>query len=64
MIEKKDLLQSKIQFEGMLTNSELSVIFYKATLEQIEKEIAKFPIEEAKDPMPEEVKDMAKEMTK
>lgn len=53
-------MQAKKQFEGMLTNSELSVIFYEATLKAINEELAKFPVEEKKDtdPMPEELKEI------
>lgn len=59
MIKKEDLLQAQKQFEGMLTNSEMSVIFYKATLESINNEIAKFPVEKKEDdPMPGEAKEL------
>lgn len=63
-MEKKDVETAKTQFQNMLVNSELSVIAYKATIKAFDEELTKFPIEENKDLMPQEVKDLAKEMTK
>ena len=59
MITKESLEQAKTQFNGMLVNSELSVIAYKATLKAFDEELSKMPEEKkVEDPMPQEAKEL------
>jgi len=61
MIEKKDWQNALKQYEAMLINSSVSIAAYQFMIDKCEEEIKKFPEE---DPMPEDIKEIAKEVTK
>ena len=68
MIEKKDWVVAKKTFEDLtksqenqIVNAELNLELYKLLVPYIENKIKEYP-EEEKDPMPQEVKDLVKEI--
>lgn len=63
MIEKKDWETALKQYEAMLINNLINSEAYEKMIEVCENKIKEYP-EEEKDPMPEEIKEVIKEVKK
>lgn len=64
MIEKKDWETAKTQFENLLVNAQVNVECYLSALKMIKKKLSEFADDKKTDPMPDEVKEIVKEMVK
>jgi hypothetical protein len=58
-ITKKDWETAVLQYEAMIVNGKMTAEIHSVCLEYAKKKVSEFPKEEIKDPMPEQVKEIA-----